>query len=56
LADDVSEDKTNLIFNNAAPKVVKDAFKHARYIYVATYYTQVNLHPVFNNCFVIIDF
>jgi hypothetical protein len=43
LADGISEDEANLIFNNAAQKVIKDAFKHARCIYVASYYTQVNL-------------
>jgi hypothetical protein len=43
LADDISEDEANLIFNNAAQKVIKDAFKHARCISVASYYTQVNL-------------
>jgi hypothetical protein len=45
LANGVSEDKASLVFNNAAVKVIKDAFKHARYIYVASYYTQVNLLP-----------
>jgi hypothetical protein len=43
LADGISEDEANLIFNNAAQKVIKDAFKHARCISVASYYTQVNL-------------
>jgi hypothetical protein len=47
LADDVSEDEANLIFNNAAWKVIKDTFKHARCIYVASYYTQVNLLPFY---------
>jgi hypothetical protein len=45
LADGVSEDEANLIFNNAARKVIKDNFKHARCIFVASYYTQVNLLP-----------
>jgi magnesium-transporting ATPase (P-type) len=45
LADDVSEDEANLILNNAARKVIKDTFKHARCIFVASYYTQVNLLP-----------
>jgi hypothetical protein len=49
-------DEDNLVFNNAAWKVIKDVFKHARCISVASYYTQVNLLPVFNNCFTIIDF
>jgi hypothetical protein len=39
LADDVSEDEANLVFSNAAHKVIKDAFKHARWISVASYYT-----------------
>jgi hypothetical protein len=45
LADDISEDKPNLILNNATRKVIKDAFKHARCISVTSYYTQVNLLP-----------
>jgi hypothetical protein len=45
LADGVSEDEANLVFNNATWKVIKEAFKHARCIYVASYYTQVNLLP-----------
>jgi hypothetical protein len=44
-ADGVSEDEANLIFNNATRKVIKDVFKHARCISVASYYTQVNLLP-----------
>ncbi len=43
LADDVSEDEANLVFNNAASKVIKDAFKHNPCIYVASYYMKVNL-------------
>jgi hypothetical protein len=43
LVDEVSEDEVNLVFNNAAHKVIKDALKHARCISVASYYTQVNL-------------
>jgi hypothetical protein len=43
LADGVSEEEANLIFNNAARKLIKDAFKHANCISVAPYYTQVNL-------------
>jgi hypothetical protein len=45
LTDDVTEDEANLMFNNVTRKVIKDAFKHACYIYVASYYTQVNLLP-----------
>jgi hypothetical protein len=43
LANDVSEDEVNLVFNNATQKVIKDAFKHARCISIASYYTQLNL-------------
>jgi hypothetical protein len=43
LAEGVSEDEASLIFNNVARKVIKDAFKHARCIFVASYYTHVNL-------------
>jgi hypothetical protein len=39
LADGVSEKEANLIFNNAAQKVIKVAFKHACCIFVASYYT-----------------
>jgi hypothetical protein len=37
----VSETKTISVFNNVARNVIKDVFKHNRYIYVATYYTHV---------------
>jgi hypothetical protein len=43
LADGVSEDEANLVFNNATQKLIKDAFKHTRCISVASYYTWVNL-------------
>jgi hypothetical protein len=43
LANCVSEDEANLVFNNATWKVIKDALKHDRCISIATYYTQVNL-------------
>jgi hypothetical protein len=43
LSDGISEDEANLIFNNAAWKVIKDSFKHACCISVTSYYTQVNL-------------
>jgi hypothetical protein len=45
LVDGISEDEANLIFNNAAQKVIKDAFKPTRCISVASYYTQMNLLP-----------
>jgi hypothetical protein len=56
LADDISEDEANLIFKSVAQKMIKDGFKHTRCISVASYYTLVNLLPVFNNCFVVIVF
>jgi hypothetical protein len=43
LAEGVSENEASLVFNNVAWKVIKDAFKHARCIFVASYYTHVNL-------------
>jgi hypothetical protein len=43
LTDVVSEDQANLVFNNVTCKVIKNTFKHVCCIYVATYYTQVNL-------------
>jgi hypothetical protein len=39
LAHSVSEDEANLVFKNTARKVIKDAFKHACCIYVASYST-----------------
>jgi hypothetical protein len=45
LAKGVSEQEPDHVFNNAACKVIKDAFKHARCISIATYYTLVNLLP-----------
>jgi hypothetical protein len=43
LAEGVSEDEARLVFNNAAHKVIKEAFKHAHYISGSSYYTQVKL-------------
>jgi hypothetical protein len=43
LADGVSEEEANLVFNNVARKVIKDAIKHVCCTSVASYYTQVNL-------------
>jgi hypothetical protein len=45
LANDISEDEANHVFNNAAWKVIKDAFKHACCIFVASYYKQAILLP-----------
>jgi hypothetical protein len=41
LADGVSEAEASSVFNNVAWKVIKDAFKHACCISIATYYTWV---------------
>jgi hypothetical protein len=43
LADGIRKDEANLVFSNATRKVIKDVFKLARCIFVASYYTQVNL-------------
>jgi hypothetical protein len=43
LSDGISEEEANLIFNNVARKVIKDAFKHVCCISIASYYTQLNL-------------
>jgi hypothetical protein len=40
LDDSVSMDRANHVFNNTPQKVIKDAFKHALYISVASYYSQ----------------
>jgi hypothetical protein len=47
LADAIDEDEANLVFHNATWKVIKDAFKHAHCISIASYYTQVNLLPFY---------
>jgi hypothetical protein len=49
LVNGVSEDKANLVFNNAARKVIKDTFKYTHCIYVASYYTLVNLLPFYTH-------
>jgi hypothetical protein len=41
LAKGVSEVEAHTVFNNAAQKVVKYAFKHVRLISIVVYYTQV---------------
>jgi hypothetical protein len=41
LANRVNEAKATSLFNNVAHKVIKDTFKHARCISIATHYTQV---------------
>jgi hypothetical protein len=39
LAKGISKGEAILMFNNATHKVIKDSFKHAQCISVATYYT-----------------
>jgi hypothetical protein len=39
VADGVSEAKANSLFNNAARKVIKNAFKHAHCISITIYHT-----------------
>jgi hypothetical protein len=41
LLDGVSEAEASSMFNKATRKVMKDAFKHARCISIAIYYTRV---------------
>jgi hypothetical protein len=41
LAEAVSIEMANIIFDKAAQKVIKDAIKHARLVSTALYYTQV---------------
>jgi hypothetical protein len=41
LAEGLSEDVANIIFNKAAHKVIKDAVKHARLVSISIFYTQV---------------
>jgi hypothetical protein len=42
-------DGVNIIFNNATWEVIKDAFKHACYISIASYYMQMNLLPFYTH-------
>jgi hypothetical protein len=39
LADSISEAEANLIFKNVVQKLIKDAFKDAYCISIASYYT-----------------
>jgi hypothetical protein len=41
LAEGVSEDVANIVFNNSARKVIKDAIKHAHLVSIFVFYTQV---------------
>jgi hypothetical protein len=41
LAEGVSEDVVNIVFNKAARKVIKDAIKHTRLVSISVFYTQV---------------
>jgi hypothetical protein len=46
LAEGVGIEMTNIIFNKAARKVIKDAIKHARLICTTLYYSQVLKHSL----------
>jgi len=46
LDDDVTEEAASFVFNNAARKVIKDAFKHAQCQSITYYYTQVLKQPM----------
>jgi hypothetical protein len=41
LAEGISEDVANIVFNKVARKVIKDAIKHARLVSISVFYTQV---------------
>jgi hypothetical protein len=41
LVDRVIEAEASSVFNNAAWKVIKDAFKHTHLVFMAVYYAQV---------------
>jgi hypothetical protein len=41
LAEGVSKDVANIVFNKAARKVIKDAVKHARLVSISVFYTQI---------------
>jgi hypothetical protein len=44
LAESVSLESANIVFDKAAQKVIKDAIKHARLVFTALYYSQVLYH------------
>jgi hypothetical protein len=41
LADDISEEMANIVFNKVACKVIKDTAKHASLVFTTLYYSQV---------------
>jgi hypothetical protein len=41
LAESVSMEMANIVFNKVAQKMIKDAVKHARLVFTALYYSQV---------------
>jgi hypothetical protein len=41
LAEGISEDMANIVFNKAMCKVIKDAVKHAHLVSIFVFYTQV---------------
>jgi hypothetical protein len=47
LAEGVSLDAANIVFDKAAQKVIKDAIKHARLVSTALYYTELLYHLLY---------
>jgi hypothetical protein len=47
LAEDVSLESTNIAFDKAVQKVIKDAIKHTRLVSTALYYSQVLYHLLY---------
>jgi hypothetical protein len=46
LPEGVSEQLATVVFHNSAQKVVKDAFKHARFHYIAYYHINLLKQPM----------
>jgi hypothetical protein len=44
LAESVSLESANIVFDKAAQKVIKDAIKHVCLVFTALYYSQVLYH------------
>jgi hypothetical protein len=46
LAEDVSIEMANIVFDKAVRKVIKDAIKHAHLVSTTLYYSQVRKHSL----------
>jgi hypothetical protein len=46
LAEGVSLETANIVFDKATEKVIKDAVKHARLVSTTTYYSQILYHSL----------